>query len=315
MLTCNRARGGTCRRHGHGSAIPCETCTRNRSVRARRRRGYRRTAISAKLATDLGQRFIVDNRGGAGGLIGMEQTARAVPDGYTVMVISGSFTATSATYKTSFDPLTAIIPVSEITSAPFVLSIHPSLPSKNTKEFIALAKAKPGALACASSGVGGLTHLTTELFSSMAQIKMLHVPFKSTGDAMTSLLTGNTPVLVGSLPPLVPLFNQGKLRPLPVTTQKRWYSVPNLPTIGETLPGYEVKNWFGMLAPAKTPPAIVDRLNAAVNKAAQDPQTKKQIETQGMLATGGTAQAFGDYIKKDYARWVKVVKESAIMVE
>jgi tripartite-type tricarboxylate transporter receptor subunit TctC len=160
--------------------------------------------IANKLSQDMGRQFIVDNRGGAGGLIGMEQTARAVPDGYTIMVISGSFTATSATHKTSFDPITAIVPVAEITSAPFALSVHPSLPSKTTAEFIALAK---------------------------------------------------------------------------------------------------------------TPPEILDRLNAAVNKAVQDPEMKKQIDSQGMVGTGGTAAAFGDYIKKDYARWVKVVKEAGIKIE
>jgi tripartite-type tricarboxylate transporter receptor subunit TctC len=271
--------------------------------------------IANKLSADLGQQFIVDNRGGAGGLIGMEATARAVPDGYTIMVMSGSFTATSATHKASFDPMTSIIPVAEITSAPFVLSVHPSLPSKTTKDFIGLARSKPGQLAYASSGVGGLTHLTTELFATMAKVKMIHIPFKSTGAAMSDLLAGNTPVIVGSLPPLVPLFQNGKLRPLAVTTEKRWHSVPNLPTIAETLPGYEVKNWFGMLAPAKMPQPVVDRLNAAVNKALQDPEMKKQVDAQGMLGTGGTAAAFGDYIKKDYARWIKVVKEAGIKVE
>jgi tripartite-type tricarboxylate transporter receptor subunit TctC len=271
--------------------------------------------VANKLSVDLGQQFVVDNRGGAGGLIGMEQTARAVPDGYTVMIISGSFTATAATHKASFDPITAIVPVAEVTSAPFVLSVHPSLPSKTTKDFIALARSRPDQLAYASSGIGGLTHLTTELFASMAKIKMVHIPFKSTGAAMTDLLTGNTPVIVGSLPPLVALFQAGKLRPLAVTTDKRWHSVPTLPTIGETLPGYEVKNWFGMLAPAKTPQNVIDRLNGAINKALQDPDMKKQIDTQGMLGTGGTAAAFGEYIRKDYARWVRVVKESGIKVE
>jgi tripartite-type tricarboxylate transporter receptor subunit TctC len=271
--------------------------------------------ISNNLSAALGQQFIVDNRGGAGGLIGMEATARAVPDGYTVMVISGSFSATSATHKASFDPMTSIIPVAEITSAPFVLTVHPSLPAKTTKEFIALARSRPNELAYASSGVGGLTHMTTELFALMAKIQMIHVPFKSTGAAMVDLLNGNTPVIVGSLPPLMAHFQSGKLRAIAVTTEKRWHSVPDLPTIGETLPGYEVKNWFGMLAPAKTPQPVVDRLNAAINKALQDPALQKQIDAQGMIGTGGTAAAFGNYVKKDYARWVKVVRESGIKVQ
>ena len=143
--------------------------------------------FSAKLTEAFGQQFVVDNRGGAGGIIGMEMTAKAPPDGYTLMMMSGSFSATAATHRPSFDPINAIVPVAEFGITPFVLTVHPSLPPKSTKELIALAKAKPGQLVYASSGVGGLTHLSTELFMSMAKIKMVHVPYKSTGAAMTDL--------------------------------------------------------------------------------------------------------------------------------
>ena len=271
--------------------------------------------FSAKLTEALGQQFIVDNRGGAAGIIGMELTAKSPPDGYTIMMMSGSFSASSATNRPAFDPINSIIPIAEFGITPFVLTIHPSLPPKTTRELIALGRAKPGELVYASSGVGGLTHMATELFASMAKIKMVHVPYKSTGAAMTDLLSGRAPIIVGSLLPVVPHFETGKLRPLAVTTAKRWYSLPKVPTVGETLPGYEVELWFGSMAPRGTPQAIIDRLNAAVNKALELPDMKKNLEAQGMIATGGTPQKFGERIRSEYDRWVKVVKESGIKPE
>jgi tripartite-type tricarboxylate transporter receptor subunit TctC len=196
-----------------------------------------------------------------------------------------------------------------------VLSVHPSLPSKTTKEFIALAKAKPGQLVYASSGMGGLTHLATELMGIMANIKMVHVPYKSTGPAITDLISGQCQFIVGSLPPIQPLIQTGRLRALAVTTAKRWFALPNVPTMGETLPGYEVELWFGVMAPRGTPPAIVERLNATVNKFLQDADMKKNLDQQGMIPTGGTAQKYGERIRADYARWVKVVDSAGIKAE
>lgn len=271
--------------------------------------------VSQKLTEALGQQFVVDNRGGAGGIIGMEMTAKAAPDGYTLMMMSGSFSATSATHKPAFDPINSIIPVAEFGITPFVLTVHPSLPPKTAKELIALARAKPNALTYASSGIGGLTHLSTELFMSMAKIKMVHVPYKSTGAAMTDLLSGQAPIIVGSLLPVVPHFHTGKLRPLAVTTARRWYSLPNVPTLAETLPGYEVELWFGAMAPRGTPQPVIERLNAAINKILQDPDMKKNLDQQGMIPTGGTPQKFGERIRREYERWVKLVKEANIKVE
>lgn len=268
--------------------------------------------FSAKLAAALGQQFLVDNRGGAGGLIGMEAVAKAVPDGYTIMMMSGSFSASSATHRPVFDPINSIIPVAEFGFTPFVVTVHPSLPPKNLKELIALAKAKPGALTYASSGVGGLTHLSTELLNTMAKISMVHVPYKSTGAAMTDLLSGQVPIIVGSLLPVLPHFKSGRLRPLAVTTAKRWHSLPQVPTVAETLPGYAVELWFGAMAPRGTPPAAIDRLNAAINKALDDPDMKKNLDAQGMMQTGGTPQKFGERIRNDYQRWLKVIADSDI---
>jgi tripartite-type tricarboxylate transporter receptor subunit TctC len=271
--------------------------------------------FSNKLSEYLGQQFIVDNRGGAGGLIGMEATARAVPDGYTIMMMSASFSATSALRQPAFDPINAIIPVAEFGYTPFVLTIHPSLPAKNTKELIALARTTKGGLSYAGTGTGGATHLATELFSSMAKIKMVPIQYKSTGAAMADLLSGQVPVIVGSLLPVTPHLATGRLRGLAVTTPKRWHTLPNIPTLSETVPGYEVVLWFGTMAPRGTPQPIINQLNAGINKALQSADIKKNLESDGMTPSGGTPAAFGDRIRKDYDRWVKVVKEAGIKVE
>ena len=271
--------------------------------------------VSQKFTEAFKQQFVVENRGGAAGLIGMEQTAKAAPDGYTIMIMSGSFSATSATHRPAFDPINSIVAVAEVGYTPFVLSVHPSLPSKTTKELIALARSKPGELVYASSGVGGLTHMATELFNSMAKIKMIHVPYKSTGAAMADLLAGRAQLIVGSLLPTLPHFKTGKLRPLGVTTAKRWYSLPDVPTVAETLPGYEVELWFGVMIPRGTPQPVIDQLNGVVNKMVQDADMKKNLEAQGMVPSGGPPAKFAERIRKDYDRWTKVVKEAGIKPE
>ena len=271
--------------------------------------------FSNKLSEYLGQQFVVDNRGGAAGLIGMELTARAPADGYVIMMMSASFSATSAVQKPAFDPINAIIPVAEFGYTPFVVTIHPSLPAKTVKELISLARTTKGGLSYAGTGTGGATHLATELLSLMAKIKMVPIQYKSTGAAMSDLLSGQVPVIVGSLLPVTPHLPTGRLRALAVTTAKRWHTLPNVPTVADTLPGYEVVLWFGTMAPRGTPQPIIDRLNAAINKALQDPAIKKTLETDGMMPSGGTPLAFGERIRKDYDRWTKVVKESNIRVD
>ena len=271
--------------------------------------------FSNALSEQLGQQFIVDNRGGAGGLIGMEATARAVPDGYTIMMMSASFSATSAVRKPAFDPINAIVAVAEFGFTPFVVTLHPSLPAKTIKELIALARTTKGGLSYAGTGTGGATHLATELLSSMAKIKMVAIQYKSTGAAMSDLLSGQVPVIVGSLLPVTPHLSTGRLRALAVTTAKRWHTLPNVPTVAETIPGYEVVLWFGTMAPRGTPQPILNQLNAGINKALQSADIKKNLAADGMTPSGGTPQHFDERIRKDYERWTKVVKESGIKVE
>ena len=265
--------------------------------------------FSNKLSEYLGQQFVVDNRGGAGGLIGMEMTARAPADGYTIMMMSGSFSATSAVQRPAFDPVNSIIAVAEFGYTPFVLAVHPSLPPKSVKELIALARSTKGGLSYAGTGTGGATHLATELFSSMAKIKMVAIQYKSTGAAMSDLLGGQVPVIIGSLLPVTPHLPTGKLRALGVTTEKRWRTLPDVPAIAETIPGYDVVLWFGTMTPRGTPQPIIQALNAAINKGLQDPSIKQSLERDGMTPSGGTPQDFDQRIRKDYERWTKVVKE------
>lgn len=271
--------------------------------------------VSAKLTQNLGQQFLADNRAGAAGLIGTELTAKAPPDGYTVMVTSASFSATPVTHKPAFDPINSTTPVIEFGHTPFVLAVHPTLPVKNAKELIALARSKPDQLAYASSGVGGITHLATELMASMAKLKMIHVPYKGNGAAMTDLISGQCQLIVGGLPPTGPHIQSGKLRALAVTTAKRWHSLPDVPTLSDTLPGYAVELWFGMMAPKGTPAAVIARLNESVNQSLREPDMISNLDKQGLRPSGGTPAQFDERIRKDYDRWLKVVTERNIKVK
>ena len=271
--------------------------------------------FSAKLSQVLGQQFVVDNRGGAAGLIGMEMTAKSPPDGYSIMIMSGSFSATSATQKPAFDPIHSIVPVIEFGVTPFILTVHPSLPPKSTKELIALARAKPGDLTYANTGIGGMTHLATEYFAAQAGIQMVGVPYKSTGAGMADLLSGQVPIICGSLLPVVPHLKTGKLRGLGVSTLKRWYSLPDLPAISETLPGFDVVLWFGTMVPRGTPQPIIDRLNSTLNDILKMDDVKSSLEREGMQATGGTPEDFGKRIRTDYERWVKLVDSGKVTLK
>ena len=271
--------------------------------------------VAQKLTEHLGQQFIVDNRGGAAGAIGMEIVAKSPPDGYTIMVMSSSYSATPATHKLPFDVFAATTPVAEVGHTPSVLVTHPALPVRTVRELIDLARARPEQLSYASTGIGGATRLVTALFASMAKIKMVNVPYKSTGLATVDVMSGQCQLMVGSLLGTVAHFSAGKLRALGVTSAKRWYSMPEIPAVAETLPGYETVVWYGVWVPRGTPQPIVERLNATVNKLLEDGDIKNWLEKQGMAASGGAPSRLEERARRDYERWVKVVKESNIRIE
>jgi len=267
--------------------------------------------VSQKFTELLGRQFVVDNRGGAGGLIGIEMAAKSEPDGYTILIISGSFPASAALYKSASDPINNIIAIAEVSITPYLLAVHPSLPS-STGQLIALAKSKPGELIYVTPGVGTISHLVTEHTLNMAKIKMRHVPYRGAALLLNDLLSGQTQVYIGGLLPLLPHVKAGKLRALAVTTAKRWNALPEVPTMAETLPGYDVESWFGVMAPKSTPRPIIEKLNGAVNKFLREPDLKTNFEAQGMAPSGGTPEQFDKRIRSDYARWVKVVQEANI---
>lgn len=265
-------------------------------------------AVTTRLAAELGQPFVIENRGGAGGLVGVEAAAKSPADGYTILIMSDSFPVLAATHKPAFDPINTLVAVAQVSGAPFGLILHPSVPANSVAEFVALAKTKPGEYSYGSSGNGGLTHLVSEMFSEMAGVKMVHVPYKSTGAAMPDFLSGTIQVYVGNVSPLLPHIQSGKLKLLAVTNAERWPLLPNVPTIGETVKGFSADPWFGVFVPKGAPQAMIDRLNAAVNKVQAEADVKKNFADQGMLPRAGTPAAFSQIVRDDYARWLKVVQ-------
>ena len=268
--------------------------------------------LAPKLNEYLGQSFVVDNRGGAGGLIGSEIVARAAPDGYTIITHSGSHATNAAVYKTTFDPVTGIAPIVEIGFSPFFITVHPSVPARSIKELIAHARQNPGKLTYGTGGAGSITHLATELLASMGGMKFVHVAYKSSALALVELVGGQTQLIVGSMLPSLPHVRSGRLAGLAVTTAERWPTLPEVPTVAESLPGYDVELWFGMWAPKGTPPAIVGRLNAAVNRALKEADIQQNLTNAGFRASGGTPQQYLERIRRDLARWNRVVREAGI---
>ena len=271
--------------------------------------------MSMKLTGELNQQFIVENKPGAGGVVGLETLIKSPPDGYTIMISTSSWSTAAALSKPSFDPVSDIAPVIEIGFNPLVLSLHPSVPAKTPKELIALAKARPGQLAYATPGIGAITHLAMELMLHMAKIDLLSVPYKSTGATTTDLLAGRTQLILGGLVPLQPYIQAGRLRPIAVTTAKRWHSLPDVAAMAEALPGYEVESWFGIVMPKGVPPAVLERMNAAANKILRDPDVKKNLEGEGMAIVGGSTEQFSKRIRNDHARWVKLVRDARLKGE
>ena len=269
-------------------------------------------AMAQKLTESLGQSVVVDNRAGGGGTIGAETAVRALPDGYTLAMVSGSYAANAALFKLPYDPVNDVTPISLIGETGFLVSLHPSVSAKTIKELVALAKAKPGGLNYASTGTGGITHLATELFDTMTEVKMTHIPYKGTGPALIDLLGGQVQIMFGALPAMVPQHKVGKLRGIAVTTSKRSGAVPDVPTVGETVPGYEAILWYAFFGPRNLPKDIVTRLNTEIAKAISTPEMKERMAGEGLEPAGGPPSQFGDVLKRDVPKWTKVVKDANI---
>jgi tripartite-type tricarboxylate transporter receptor subunit TctC len=272
---------------------------------------------AAQQLTDaLGQQVVVDNRGGAGGLIATETAVRANPDGYTLLFTSIPHVINPHLYKkVTYDAVKDFVPVVQFVAVPLMMASHPALPVQSVKALIAHAKASPGQLNYGSGGSGSSSHLAMELFKSMAGIDLVHIPYKGVGPMITDMLGGQVRLTISSAVPLSPQVKSGKLRGLAVTSPKRSPSFPDLPAVAETVRGYEVINWFGILAPAGTPKAIVARVNKDLNAALASPALRERLAAQGADVVGGAPEDFGKVIRADFAKWAKVVKVSGARVD
>lgn len=270
--------------------------------------------IAPRLTEYLGQQVVVDNRPGAGTMIGGEIVARAAPDGYTLLMGISTLAINPAIYrKVPYDALRDLAPISQAVSLPNVIVSHPTLPAKNVKELIAFAKSRPGQVNFASAGVGTSPHLSMELFLVMAGLKMVHVPYKGSGPGAVDTVAGHVMLMAPNILTALPYIRNGRLRAYGVTSAKRAAGAADIPTIAESgLPGYEAVQWYGVLAPAGTPRAVVDRLHAATVKALQQNDVREKLSTDGAEPIGSSPEEFGAYIRAETIKWAKVVKSAGI---
>jgi len=271
-------------------------------------------AVTQRLGDVLGQPVVVDNRPGAGSLIGTDLVAKAAPDGYTLLGVAGSFSINPSLHaKLPFDPVRDFAPISRLCALPHILVVHPAVPVKSVKELIALARAKPGQLNVATSGVATSTHMAAELFMYMTGTKMTTVPYKGGAPGNIALVSGEVQLYFATISTALPHIRAGKLRALAVTTRKRSAAAPEYPTIAEAgLPGYEHASWVGMLAPAGTPPAVITRLNGEIARIVQLPDVREFFLRDGLEPEGDTAKEFTASVRNEVEKWIKVVKAAGI---
>jgi tripartite-type tricarboxylate transporter receptor subunit TctC len=271
--------------------------------------------LAQKLSETLGQSFIVDNRPGAGSILGIELAAKSPPDGYTLLMVSPEFAVNPSLHgKVPYDAVRDFAPIAQVVYGQYFLSARPATPYNSIRELIAYAKANPRQLNYASSGTGSANHLAGELFKTMAGIDMVHVPYKGSGPSVTALLSGEVQTVFSSTTAIIQHVRAGRAKALAVTGPKRASIAPEIPTVAEAgLPGYVVTGWFGLLAPAQTPPAIVERLNAEVNRVL--PSLRERYAELGTELVGGTPREFGAFIKSELAKWAQVVKASGAKPE
>lgn len=273
--------------------------------------------LAPRLSENLGQSVVVENRAGGGTTIGMEHVAKSAPDGYTLGVATLTFAINPSLFgKLPYDTLKDFAPVSLVSIVTFVMAIHPSVPARSVKEFIALAKAKPGALNYSSSGIGSASQMGAELFKYMTKTNMVHIPYTGGGPAMVALLSGQVSVFVMSIPGGLPYFKSGRLVPLGVTSLKPHPVLPDVPSIAESgLPGYELLEYQGIVAPAGTPGAIINRLQQEIVKSLTSSALNERFTTMGATVVGSTPEELTNHVKKEIATWAKVIKTAGIKLE
>ena len=272
--------------------------------------------IATQLSERLGKQVVVDNRSGAGGVVGTELAAKTPADGYTILVISIAHTVNPWLYKLPYDPIKAFSPIGIMATGTNVLTVHPSLPAHSVKDLLDMAKAKPGELQYASAGVGTFQHLSAELFKLDAKVNILHIPFRGGGPALVDVLGGHNKIMFSSLVQAVPHIKTGRLRALGTGGAQRNAALPDVPTIAESgVPGYEALNWWGLLAPAGTPPAIIARLHQALEEVQGMSEVQQQFEKEGAAIRKMSSGDFGKFIESEMKKWERVVKESGIKAE
>ena len=268
------------------------------------------------LSEKLGQQFIIENKPGAGNNIATEHVINSAPDGYTVYLVNPANAVNTSLYpKLSFVFMRDMLPVAGIIRVPNVMEVNPAVPAKNVAEFIAYAKANPNKINWATSGNGTSVHLSGELFQLMTGIKMTHVPYRGSAPALTDMIAGTVHIMFDNMPSSLPHIQAGKLRALGVTTAKRSDMLPDVPTVGETIAGYEASAFFGMGAPKGTPPDVIAVLNKAINEALQDPKVKARLIELGGMMIAGTPADFGKVVGEETDKWAKVVKEAGVKLE
>lgn len=272
--------------------------------------------LAKELSESFRHPFVIENRPGAGALVGAKALVDATPDGHTLMISTSSWLSSAAlTSKPAFNPLTDLMPIVNFGYNVFVLAIHPSLPVKTTRELIALARSKPGDLAYGHPGTGSITHLSMALLLDMAKVSMLAVPYKSGGAVMPDVMSGRTQAILSGLVNVVPHAKSGKLRLLGISVAERSRLLPDVPPISDTVPGYNVASWFGVVAPKATPQAVISLLNSTVNKITQKPEFRKNADAQGLIITGSTTDDIVKLVRSDYARWKKLAQDAHIKID